>query len=146
MSESVDSVLTILRHRIDDRVRIETYFGEPDFVDCFAGLLNQAVMSLVVNALDAIESTERVGTVEISTGASGSHYEITVSDDGPGIPSRIRDRVIDPFFTTKAVGKGTGLGLSVAYSIVERHKGALTLRDRPGGGTVATIAFPLEGF
>jgi two-component system, NtrC family, sensor kinase len=67
-----------------------------------------------------------------------------VADDGAGIPGELRDRVLEPFFTTKPVGQGTGLGLSIAFSIVKKHGGTLHLGDAPGGGTVATIKLPLE--
>jgi signal transduction histidine kinase len=70
-------------------------------------------------------------------------YEIVVTDSGHGIPPHLRDRVLEPFFTTKAVGHGTGLGLSIAYSIVRKHNGTLELTDAPGGGTRATIRLPV---
>jgi signal transduction histidine kinase len=55
----------------------------------------------------------------------------------------VRDRVLDPFFTTKPIGKGTGLGLSIAYSIIKRHAGTIELRERAGGGTEVHIRIPL---
>jgi signal transduction histidine kinase len=84
--------------------------------------------------------------VRITAGASGSGdtFVITVADTGCGIPSEVRDRVLEPFFTTKPVGQGTGLGLSIAFSIVKKHEGTLALEDAPGGGTLATITLPLR--
>jgi two-component system, NtrC family, sensor kinase len=69
---------------------------------------------------------------------------ITVTDTGSGIAPALRDRVMDPFFTTKPVGKGTGLGLSIAHSIIKKHEGTLALLDAPGGGTLAMIRLPLR--
>jgi two-component system NtrC family sensor kinase len=66
-----------------------------------------------------------------------------VQDTGHGIPEHLRQRVLEPFFTTKPIGQGTGLGLSITYSIVQRHRGTLELTPAEGGGTVATIRFPL---
>jgi two-component system, NtrC family, sensor kinase len=140
ISECVVSVLTILEHRHHGRVDIETHFGYPDVVDCFPSLLNQAIMNLVANAIDAVEPG---GTIAINTGADGGSYVIVVTDNGHGIPEPLRQRVFEPFFTTKPVGQGTGLGLSISYSIVQAHGGSLDLAPRPGGGTVATIRFPL---
>jgi two-component system NtrC family sensor kinase len=141
MRETVESVLTILQHRIDPRIEVTTHFGEPCEVECYPEPLTQAIMNLVSNALDAI--AER-GAISITTGADGSDYRIAVSDTGQGIPEEIRERVVEPFFTTKPVGQGTGLGLSITYSIAKKHGGALELRPRQGGGTVATIRFPLD--
>jgi two-component system NtrC family sensor kinase len=139
--ECVDSVVTILGHRLKDRIVIETCYGEPDILECFPGLLNQAIMNLVANAIDAIEDE---GRITITTGRSGSIYAIAVVDDGPGIPKHLKERVLEPFFTTKPVGQGTGLGLSISYSIVKKHEGTLELSDAPGGGTAATIQLPIS--
>lgn len=139
--DSVASILTILEHRFASRIEVRTSFGQPDVIECMPALLNQALMNLVSNAVDAIEGE---GTIWIESGASGSDYVISVSDSGHGIPESLRERVLEPFFTTKPVGTGTGLGLSITYSIVEAHRGSFELGERPGGGTIATIRFPLE--
>jgi two-component system, NtrC family, sensor kinase len=139
--ECVESVLTIMGHRLKERVHVETHFGVPDELDCYASLLNQAIMNLVSNAIDAMDGA---GTLRISTGADGSQYCISVTDTGPGIPAELRERVLEPFFTTKGVGQGTGLGLSITYSIVRKHGGALELLDAEGGGTRAVIRIPLN--
>jgi two-component system, NtrC family, sensor kinase len=138
--ECVESVLMILAHRMGNRIRVETRLGEPDRIDCFAGLLNQALLNLVSNAIDAIEGE---GQVTVASGAEGDVFSITVSDTGHGIPDDLRERVLEPFFTTKPVGQGTGLGLSITYSIVRKHGGTLELSRRDGGGTVAAIRLPM---
>lgn len=140
VSDCVDSVLTILQHRLGDGIRVETRIGEPRMLECYPNLLNQALMNLVANSIDAVEPE---GAIEIAAGAAGEEYVIAVSDSGPGIPQALRERVFEPFFTTKPVGKGTGLGLSITYSIVQRHGGALAISDREGGGTTITIRLPL---
>jgi two-component system NtrC family sensor kinase len=141
IQECIASVLTILGHRLKDRIEVQTHIGMPDLVDCFPSLLNQAIMNLVSNAIDAIQDT---GTISITTGADGGSYVIAVADTGQGIPEHLRQRVLDPIFTTKPLGQGTGLGLSITYSIVQRHHGTLELEPAAGGGTIATIRFPLE--
>jgi signal transduction histidine kinase len=140
IKESVESVLTILEHRLRERVTVVTDFGEPDQVLCYPSLINQALLNLVSNAADAI--AER-GSVTLSTHAEGADYVIRVADTGSGIPESIRDRVIEPFFTTKPVGEGTGLGLPITYSIAKKHGGDLELLAGPEGGTVAVLRFPL---
>ncbi len=140
MRESIQSVLTIVEHRCLGRIDILAEFGEPDLVDCYPSLINQAVMNLVANAMDAIHES---GTIWLTTARDVGDFVITVADSGHGIPADLRDRVREPFFTTKPIGEGTGLGLSITHSIVHKHGGTLDLAPRPGGGTVATIRFPL---
>jgi two-component system NtrC family sensor kinase len=139
--ESVGAVLTMLRHRFEQRITLVTEFGEPDQIDCYAALFNQAVMNLLANAIDAIEGA---GTITLTTAMRGGFFELSVTDSGSGIEPALRERVFEPFFTTKPVGAGTGLGLSIAYSIAEKHRGTLTLSEREGGGTVALLRFALD--
>jgi two-component system NtrC family sensor kinase len=141
VSECIDSVLTILAHRAIGRIKIETECGPPDALECYPALLNQVLLNLVANSIDAIQGP---GTISIKAGTEGSEYVITVTDTGSGIPAELRNRVIEPFFTTKGVGEGTGLGLSIAHAIVKKHEGTLTLQDAPGGGTLAAIRIPLR--
>jgi two-component system NtrC family sensor kinase len=139
--ECIDSVLTILGHRIRDRIELSTEFGEPDAVECYPSLLNQAVMNLISNSIDAIAGQ---GRIRVRTGAADGAYEIQVSDTGSGIAPEHRERVLEPFFTTKPVGEGTGLGLSITYSIVRKHGGSLSIACPSDGGTTVTIRFPFR--
>jgi signal transduction histidine kinase len=141
MRETVESVLTILLHRIPENVEVSTRFGEPDVIECYAGPLTQALMNLISNAVDAMDGA---GQVTISTGTVAQDYVISVADNGSGIPDAIRERVVEPFFTTKPPGQGTGLGLSITYSIIKKHGGTLELAPRAGGGTVASLRMPLS--
>jgi two-component system NtrC family sensor kinase len=143
--ECLDSVLTILTHRLRDRVEVTLELSEPDIIDCYPSLLNQALMNLIANAIDAIGEKSEIGKLAITGGASGESYVLRIVDDGCGIPEDLRDRVFDPFFTTKEIGKGTGLGLSITYSIIKKHGGTLELQPAPGGGTVAELKLPLAG-
>ena len=87
--ECVESVLTILGHRLRGKIQVETEFGLPDQVACYPALLNQAIMNLVSNAIDAMPDG---GVLRISTGLEGACYSIVVSDCGPGIPPALRAR------------------------------------------------------
>jgi two-component system, NtrC family, sensor kinase len=143
--ECVESVLMILAHRLRHRIRVEVRFEPPEALDCFPSLLNQALMNLIANAIDAIEERGEPGQLTIHGGASGSFYVLRITDTGAGVPEAFRDRVFDPFFTTKEVGKGTGLGLSITYSIIKKHGGALELLPAPERGTIAQVLLPLAG-
>jgi two-component system NtrC family sensor kinase len=141
VKECVQSVLTISKHRFGERIQVHTDFGEPDVIECYAGLLNQAIMNLVSNAIDAIEGE---GTLTIRTGARGDEYLISVADTGSGIPEALRQRVCEPFFTTKPPGQGTGLGLSITYAIVQKHSGTLDIDNNGDRGTRMTIRIPMR--
>ena len=71
------------------------------------------------------------GQIEISTRNQNNGIEISIKDDGPGIPANIMDKLFDPFFTTKEVGKGTGLGLSISHGIIEKHGGNIAVKSPP---------------
>jgi two-component system NtrC family sensor kinase len=140
VKECVESVLTILTHRLGERIRVQTQLTAPDSLDCYPALLNQALMNLVANAIDAIDGD---GSIAIGTSLEAGVYSLSVSDSGCGIPEALRERVLEPFFTTKAVGEGTGLGLSITHSIVQKHGGTLELVPGAERGTVALIRIPL---
>ena len=117
---------------------------------CLPGELNQVILNLVVNAAHAIADVtggdaRQKGTITISTRRHGDWVEIQVGDTGTGIPEAIRDKVFDPFFTTRSVGEGTGQGLAIARNvIVGRHNGTLTFQTQLGVGTVFTIRLPIH--
>jgi signal transduction histidine kinase len=86
--------------------------------------------NLLDNAIDAVGDS---GEITITTRADGDCVEVDIADDGPGMTAEVRQRVFDPFYTTKEVGKGTGLGLDTARRIiVDRHHGSLTVQSEPG--------------
>ncbi len=152
--EGIDSTLMILEHRIKakhDRSRIEIikdYSNLPQ-IECYPGQLNQVFMNILANALDALEEEigdENSPTISIKTELEGcKQVKIFISDNGKGIPEKIKTRLFDPFFTTKPVGKGTGMGLSISYQIVvEKHFGSLECISAPGEGTEFVITIPLK--
>jgi signal transduction histidine kinase len=102
--------------------------------------LEMALINLVVNAVHAMG--ERGGTLTVASRRNGDDVEISISDDGPGIPERIRGSVFEPFVTTKPEGKGTGLGLSTVLMVVERHNGHIDFVSDEGRGTSFRILLP----
>lgn len=88
--ESVESVIWILGHRLQDKVELVVEFGAPDVSECYPSLLNQALMKLIANAIDAVAVVDG-DTVTSSTGAAETSYVIAVSDTGVGVPEGIRD-------------------------------------------------------
>ena len=101
--------------------------------------LSQALLNLCLNAIQAMAAG---GVMTLSTGqAPDGRAFVAVADTGPGIPPEQRDRIFDPYFTTKA--RGTGLGLPLAHKIVAAHGGEIRVAARPGGGTVFTVLLPV---
>jgi two-component system NtrC family sensor kinase len=115
-------------------------FAADNTLGCHAGQLNQVLMNVIANAVDAIAGK---GTLTLKTESDvGGMFVITVKDDGCGIPQEHMDRIFDPFFTTKPVGQGTGLGLAISYNIVQAHKGRIDIDSRPGQGTTLRLLIP----
>ena len=122
-------------------------------VPCLVAEFNQVVLNLIVNAADAIAETMGAcgpadkGLIRVVSrpAADGRSVEVTVTDNGPGIPLNVQARLFEPFFTTKPLGKGTGQGLTLSRNvIVDKHGGSLTFRSTPGQGTTFTIRLPLD--
>ena len=107
------------------RLTVEHQAGDAE-VECRSTLLSQVLMNLLSNAYDAVEG-QKAPWVRVCCTDLGDFVEVAVSDSGPGIPAELRERILEPFFTTKDVGKGTGLGLSISKAIVESHQGELYL-------------------
>jgi len=158
LHEGIDSTLMILQNRLKAQssfpeVKVIKQYGELPPVQCYPGQLNQVLMNILTNAIDALEehicsqssnSAHFIPTIQIQTQASDTHVSIAVRDNGPGIPPEVRDRLFDPFFTTKPVGKGTGLGMSISYQIItEKHHGTLRCFSQLGQGAEFVITIPI---
>jgi two-component system NtrC family sensor kinase len=113
-------------------------------VMCVPSQISQVVLNLLVNAIQAIEHSDREqgGTIEIRTGATGDEFAIEIIDDGAGIDPESIPRLFDPFFTTKPVGEGTGLGLSISHGIITGHGGRIEVESTPGQGTLFRVVLP----
>ncbi len=97
----------------------------------FPGKLSQVIGNLLVNAADAIRK-QLDAEISLKALLKENELEITISDNGPGIPDDIQQKVFDPFFTTKEVGKGTGLGLALSKKFLGEMNGTLTFDSKPG--------------
>jgi signal transduction histidine kinase len=108
-----------------------------------ARALNQVFLNLLKNATEALDGTG--GVVCVRLGQEGSWVVIEVRDDGPGVPSESRERLFEPFFSTKGAGRGTGLGLSICRRIVSEHGGSIRVDSSHGVGTSFTVRLPVPG-
>jgi two-component system, NtrC family, sensor kinase len=139
--EAIDAVLLLLKHRMNGRIPVEKHYADSRMLYCYAGRLNQVLMNLVANAVDAIAGE---GTIAITTSQTPEAFLISVRDTGTGIPEAIRGKIFDPFFTTKPVGQGTGLGLAISYGIVQDHGGSIEVQSEEGVGTEFIVKIPLN--
>ncbi len=157
---SIDAVLgsmrEMLRRSLDRRVALELELHAASDVSADLAQLEQVVLNLVVNARDAIEGSGRIVirtrdvALDEATAKSflrvkpGPHVEVEVADTGSGIAPSIRDRVFEPYFTTKTGKdlKGTGLGLATVYGIVDSHGGGVDFRDNAPRGTIFRVLLP----
>jgi signal transduction histidine kinase len=110
----------------------------------FLNVINNAFYAVDVRAKAENRNFEPI--VRVKSRRTDRHVEISIEDNGDGIPPELVDKVFEPFFTTKPTGSGTGLGLSLAYDIVtEEHGGEMTLQTEVGKGTTFLIKLPITG-
>ncbi len=110
---------------------------EPFCLQGDPGLLKQAIMNILLNAVQAMESG---GEIRVFTEFTEGYLRLNIKDSGKGIDRTIMDRIFDPFFSTKE--EGTGLGLSIALRIMQSHGGSISIKSTPGQGTVFILQFP----
>ena len=116
-----------------------------------ANQLEQVVLNLISNARDAMSESDpgELRALRVHTFATpldgAPAVAIEVTDTGPGIPEEVREKMFEPFFSTKGVGEGTGLGLSISFGIVEAHAGRIDVESEPGEGTTFRVLLPATG-
>ena len=140
----IRNTLTMLGYKIrkGNISVIEHYDESLPPVKALIGELNQVWTNLIDNAVDAMEINKK-GVLTIKTERDGEFVQVTITDDGPGIPEDTIYSIFDPFFTTKAMGKGTGMGLEVVQRIISQHNGSVKVKSVPGC-TEFTVCFPID--
>jgi two-component system, NtrC family, sensor kinase len=144
LNQAIRTTLIVARNEYKHAADVKTVFGDIPPVDCRRAEINKVLLNLIVNAAHAIEAIGKPGrgTITISSSTEEEHVRIDIADTGCGIPAAVMPRIFDPFFTTKAVGKGSGQGLAIARSIIESHRGELTVSSTVGQGATFTIKLP----
>jgi two-component system, NtrC family, sensor kinase len=157
--DGIESTLLILNHRLKldhpqfpSGIQLEKHYGDLTAIDCFPSQLNQVIMNLLANSLDALEDLTTTPptpdwqpTIVITTTQQDDLIQIRIQDNGNGIPEDIQSRIFDPFFTTKTIGKGTGLGLSISHQIITvKHHGTIVCHSNSSEGTQFTITLPIR--
>jgi signal transduction histidine kinase/HAMP domain-containing protein len=139
INQNIDSTLLLLKNQYKDKIEVIRNYGDIPLIFCSIGKINQVFMNLIVNALQSIEGA---GTIEISTYIENNFLVVKISDTGSGIPEEIMDKIFEPFFTTKEIGKGTGLGLAISYNIIKNHNGEIKVSSKIGKGTSFFVFLP----
>ena len=152
INKAVENVITVTRNEWKYVADVITELDETlPLVPCLPGEINQVILNLIINAIDAIKDVigqreNEKGTIRIRTSHKDSWAEVRISDSGTGIPQEIRSKIFDPFFTSKDVGKGTGQGLAISHSmVVNNHGGTLGFETESGRGTTMIVRLPLRG-
>jgi PAS domain S-box-containing protein len=153
----VDELTGIIRQTFPRNIRITTDVAEDLWpITGDPSQIHQVLLNLAVNARDAMANGGKLGlaasnvTIDAQFAATsqeatpGTYVLIEVSDTGCGIPPEVRDRIFEPFYTTKEVGKGTGLGLATVHTVVKNHGGFLTLESEVGEGSTFKVYLPAD--
>ena len=139
LNEGLKYTLVLLRPSLQD-IHVEMNLEDLPPVLCNPGQINQVVMNLLTNAIQALNGE---GKLEVRTRTEGTRVIMEVLDDGPGIEPEHLSHIFEPFFTTK--DEGTGLGLSISYRLVMEHQGDLDVDTELGRGTCMRLSLPIEG-
>ena len=147
----IQNIITVSRNEWKYVAELETELEDSlPLAPGYRDKLGQVMLNLIVNVAHAIGDSVSNGVFEkgritVCTRSLDGEVEIKVTDNGPGIPDAIQQKVFDPFFTTKSVGKGTGQGLSLAHSIiVKKHQGTIRFETETNKGTTFIIRLPLK--
>jgi PAS domain S-box-containing protein len=145
----VDDAVTITRNEWKYVSDVEVInCEEPPILLCHPNSISQVLVNMIVNAAQAIEEkfgkgSDKKGRIQVEVRNDDSSVTVIVSDNGNGISDNAKEKIFDPFYTTKEVGKGTGQGLAIAFSVINTmHGGTIQVDSNEGQGTVFTIRLP----
>ena len=142
LRESIRSTVDLLGFRFHDGIALDVQLQDVGRVHCEAAAIHQVLLNLIGNALDAVGSREGARVTLQLLEEGEEEVLVRVIDNGSGIDPQHVSRIFDPFFTTREVGEGMGLGLAISASIIEGHKGRLTVASTSGEGTIMEMHIP----
>jgi two-component system NtrC family sensor kinase len=147
INKMLGDTLVIAGHELKTAGSVVTDFTPLPAVSGYPADINQALLNLIINAAHAVVDRGPAagpGMVKVGTRLDRGHVEITVADNGCGMPVDVQARLFEPFFTTKEVGRGTGQGLAIVRSAAQKHGGTITFESAVGVGTAFTLRLPVE--
>lgn len=146
LPKEIDSTLNILNNKFKHGITVhKDYHEDVPKIEAYGGQLNQVFMNILDNAAFAVadKAKDNKGEVWVTISKDANFAYIEIKDNGKGMSEETKDKIFNPFFTTKPVGQGTGLGLSISYKVIKNHKGTITVDSEEGQGTTFTIKLPL---
>ncbi len=141
LNQIIESTLILLKEQaLFQNIRIDLQFASlpPVLVDRFQ--IQQVILNIVLNAAEAMKGHGHI-IIKTST-AHEDRVTMSITDDGPGMSAITKERIFDPFYTTKPVGEGTGLGMAIAYGIIQKHQGDIKIKSELKRGSTFTIFLP----
>jgi len=144
LKKHMENIYELMKEKAKER-RVNFYFEYDDstpLVDCDPMAIYRAVLNLVTNAIDAVDSDDGKVRLQVKPAEDPNHILIGVADNGHGIPPEVKKRLFEAFYSTKS-SKGTGLGLAVTKKIIDEHKGEIGVKTKVDKGTIFTIKLPV---
>ena len=139
--EGIETILTLYQNQLKQGVEVIKNYQPLPPIWCYVDELNQVWTNLIHNALQAMENK---GTLTLDVLQENNYIKVSIADSGKGIPDEIKEKIFNPFFTTKPPGEGSGLGLDIVKKIIEKHQGSIIFDSIPGQ-TKFTVSLPMIG-
>lgn len=148
LNEGILSTLLLVRNSFPKNFTIIKELGNIPEVECNPGKINQVFMNIITNGLQSIVERQAtnpdLGILKIKTFEENGMVRVSIKDNGMGIKEDVRDKIFEPFYTTKPVGQGTGLGMSIVKGIIDSHKGTIEVISNFGEGAEFIINLPVD--
>lgn len=148
LNEGIESTLMLVKNSFPKNFILNKEFGNIPDVECTPGKINQVFMNIITNGLQSIAERQELnpgpGILTIQTIEENGHVKISIKDNGTGIKDEVREKIFEPFYTTKPVGQGTGLGMSIVKGIIDSHKGTIEVISNFGDGAEFIITLPVN--
>lgn len=143
LPKEIDSTLNILNNKFKNKITVhKDYHEDVPKIEAYGGQLNQVFMNILDNAAFAVSDKDH-GDVWITIRKDNKFAYVEIEDNGKGMSDETKNKIFNPFFTTKPVGQGTGLGLSISYKVIKNHNGNIDVQSELGKGTKFIIKLPL---
>ena len=140
ITQGIETVLTLFQNKFKGNIIIEKKYQEIPLIKCYPDELNQVWTNIINNAYQAMDGK---GNIYISILQKDNFVRVAIKDKGKGIPEDIKEKIFNPFFTTKIAGEGTGLGLDISKKIIEKHNGKINFESIEEEGTTFYIQLPI---
>lgn len=148
VNEGLQSTLLLVKNAFPTDFVLNKELGNIPEIECTPGKINQVFMNIITNGLQSIAERQAyqpgTGILTIKTSSGNGFVKISIKDNGTGIKENVREKIFDPFYTTKPVGQGTGLGMSIVKGIIDSHKGYIEVISNFGDGAEFIITLPIQ--